>query len=493
MKKYIKYLPVILLVVLAFFLRTYKAEAFFNYAHDNDLASWIIKDVLVNHHLRLIGQQTSVLGIFIGGLFYYLQIPFYLLGQMDPFYVVYLTVALGILSVISFFFVFSKIFDYKVGFIAALIYSVSKLIVFSDRQVFPTMPVMLWTVWYLYDLHLIYKGRQKEGFVLFGILFALIWHINIALYIIIPLAVLSWFLSKKKIEWKHLLLGIGLSAVLNLPLIMFEMRHGFQQTKSIIVSLTTQNNLIPETATGFAKLDRVVQLVEKNTSYIFLPSLSNIPIQTAFCLLIGIFIFLVIKKKISLDKILIFVLWQILYIAFFSINSLNVSEYYLDGMNVIWIAISAVFLAYLFEQKLLKIIIILTITSYSVWNTILILNPPLSKNGYIYKKAIIKYIKEDSMKHNYPCVSVSYITDPGYNLGYRYLFYISDMHANQPKSGSPVYTIVFPLSLVDKFDQRFGDLGLILPDYKKYNQKNVEKSCQGENANLTDPMFGYTE
>jgi 4-amino-4-deoxy-L-arabinose transferase-like glycosyltransferase len=161
MKKYLKYLPIVLILALAFFLRVYKAKELFNYDHDNDLAFWIVKDVLVNHHLRLIGQQTSVTGVFIGALFYYLQIPFYLIGKMDSYPTVFLTVILGTFSVFSFYFVFSKIFGKKVGLIGALIYAVSQLIVFSDREVVPTMPVMVWTVWYLYDLFLIYKGKQK--------------------------------------------------------------------------------------------------------------------------------------------------------------------------------------------------------------------------------------------------------------------------------------------------------------------------------------------
>src|ERR1035437_5478845 len=127
-KNYSKYFLIIVILGLAFFLRAYKAQELFNYAHDNDLAGWIIKDILVNHHLRLIGQQTSVIGVFIGALFYYMQIPFYLIGKMDPIYVTYLTVILGTFSVYSFYFVFTKIFDKKVGLIGALIYAVSSLI-----------------------------------------------------------------------------------------------------------------------------------------------------------------------------------------------------------------------------------------------------------------------------------------------------------------------------------------------------------------------------
>jgi len=89
-------------------------------------------------------------------------------------------------------------------------------------------------------------------------------------------------------------------------------------------------------------------------------------------------------------------------------------------------------------------------------------------------------------------VSVSFITNPGYELGYRYIFYLNNLHVNQPSSGSPVYTIVFPHTKVDRIDKSFGALGLILPDYEKYTEKEVNESCSGSNENLTDPMFGFT-
>ena len=67
------------------------------------------------------------------------------------------------------------------------------------------------------------------------------------------------------------------------------------------------------------------------------------------------------------------------------------------------------------------------------------------------------------------------------------------MHVNRPISNSPVYTIVYPHNLVNSIDKAFGSLGLIYPDYDRYNKEEVEKSCIGANSNLTDPMFGYTE
>lgn len=74
---------IITIILVALFVRSYKPLELFMYSHDQDLSGWIFKDIFVNHHIRLIGQETSSKGIFIGPIFYYLQIPFYLLTKMD--------------------------------------------------------------------------------------------------------------------------------------------------------------------------------------------------------------------------------------------------------------------------------------------------------------------------------------------------------------------------------------------------------------------------
>ena len=93
----------LLLVILTvgFIIRIVNGKEFFVYDHDQDLAGWVVKDVLVNHHIRLIGQLTSTPGVFIGPLFYYLLIPFYLAFKMDPIGGIYLVGALGIFAIWS--------------------------------------------------------------------------------------------------------------------------------------------------------------------------------------------------------------------------------------------------------------------------------------------------------------------------------------------------------------------------------------------------------
>lgn len=484
---------VILILAVGLFLRLYKPLDFYIYNHDGDLASWIVKDVVVNHHFRLIGQETSVHGVFIGALFYYLLIPFYLIGKMDPLGGIVLSTLIGTFAIFSFYWVFTKIFNKKVGLVAALIYCLSFYTVLTDREVVPTTPAMLWSAWFLYCAYLLYKGEQKKGFILSAIMISLIWQINLALILLIPLLLISLVLGKVKINFKSLLLGAVVLIITSSPFLLFETRHNFQQTRAIIASVTTNRNYIPGTSTGINKFERVMTLASKNISGLLWGDLAGVSHMVAFYLLIGIFIFLVIKKALPVHLGIIFFCWQALYFIFFTINSLNLSEYYLNGMNVIWIGVLAVFLAYLIEQKRLRILGLVLILGFAYWNLYRFFIYRLNQIGYRQKKELVHYIKVDAQNHGYPCIAISYITNPGYDLGYRYFFWLEDMHVNQPWSNSPVYSIVFPLSKVDSFDKSFGALGLVLPDYKRYFSEKVKFSCSGANSNLTDPLFGYTE
>lgn len=484
----------ILLLILAvgLFLRVYKPLELFMYSHDQDLLGWFIKDVVFNHHIRFIGQETSSLGIFIGPLYYYLQIPFYFLWHWDPAGGLVLPVITGVFAIYSSYFVFSGIFGKRVGLIAAAVYSLSYLIIFTDREVVPTTPVMLWTIWYFYFLWNLWKGKSIS-YIFLGLLLGLAWNFSLALVILTPLILVAQFFSKGKWSLKYISLGVLTFLVVMTPFFLFESRHGFTQTKSILSSLTTQKDQIPGTGRGFAKLDRVLQLVHTNTTSLFWNPNIGIRSDVILYLLIISFAFLVYKKKIPIQLGILMFLWQILYVLFFTFNSLNPSEYYFNGMNVVWIVIFAVGVDYLLSgnrKNFFGCLLLAVFISMNLWR---FFTKDINRSGYIERKAVVAFISEDSKAHGYPCVSVSYIVSPGNDLGYRYFFWLAKLHVNQPKSGSPVYSIVYPTRIVSRVDKNFGVLGLILPDYGRYTKKAVDYSCSGADSNLTDPLFGYTE
>jgi 4-amino-4-deoxy-L-arabinose transferase-like glycosyltransferase len=480
-------------ILLGLLLRGYQLQQRFLYTHDNDLNSWIVKDVVVDHHLRLIGQLTSAPGIFIGPLFYYLLIPFYLLSGMDPGGSLYFSLFIGLSAVVSIYYVVGRIHSPLAGKIAALLYAVSELVSRTEREVVPTTPVMLWTIWCYFAVNAVFRG-EKKGLLIAAILFALVWHLNLALILLAPVFVVGFCLNlfRSKFTWRDLLVPLVVFIILSAPLFLFESRHGFIQTRALFTTLVSAPGK-SAAASLPVKVSHVVSYALKNINGIFWTSQPELPPLILPGLLILGFAALLITRRLPGYLAGVFILWMGLYIGFFTFHPINLSEYYLNGMNIFWFVILALILAELFRLKSLPRALSLAALSFLIFQNLnSFLLSPINTSGYLERKAVVKFIAQDSQAHNYPCVSVSYITNPGYELGYRYFFYLENMHVNQPKSGSPVYTIVYPHPLVDRLDRTFGALGLILPDYDRYSPEAVKLSCMGDNSNLTDPMFGFT-
>jgi len=149
------------ILVLGFIWRIYNFEKGFSFAHDQDLYSWIAKDILINHHQRLIGQVTSVEGVFIGSAYYYLMAIFYWIFNLNPLSAVIPTVVGGLITIGSIYWIFSRHFGKYIGAIGAFIYSVSFGVAAYDRWSVPTQPTMLWSVWYLLVILEAIRGNQK--------------------------------------------------------------------------------------------------------------------------------------------------------------------------------------------------------------------------------------------------------------------------------------------------------------------------------------------
>lgn len=449
----------VFIIILAFFMRSYQSLERYSYGHDTDLAAWIVKDIVIDRHQRLIGQLTSAPGIFIGSLFYYMQIPFFVVSHMDPVGTIWLAVIIGLFATISMY--------YVGGFMAGLLYAGSFLVSFTEREVVPTTLVMLWAIWFYKSLLGVWDG-QKKWLYIFAILTGFIWHINLALVLGTPLILIAIVKNFKRLGWKNITAAAILAFVLNMPFLMFEVRHGFIQTKSLFGNTTSLGKV--------SKFSQTIRYAMVNANRIFKSDDIKIPLWIIpIGLLASIWFFH--KKRFLI------LAWIGLYIAFFSLHPLPLSEYYLNGLTVVWIIAAA-----LLVKKIPKYISIIILVLFVVHNLDLLFKFKTNGNGYIERKGIVNEINLDAKKHNYPCVAVSYITDVGYNLGYRYLFYLENMHVNRPNADTPVYSIVFPMSRVDKIDKSFGALGLIYPDYDKKYSLNC-----GSNQNITGDMFGFTK
>ncbi len=119
MPKIPKPIILFLIVVLCVFMRIWRYEDFYGFGHDQDLFAWIAKDIVIDQNIRLIGQETSINGLFVGPIFYYLISLLLLFFNMDPRVANVVTVAVSLFTALSFYFVISKFFGKTAGLVTS--------------------------------------------------------------------------------------------------------------------------------------------------------------------------------------------------------------------------------------------------------------------------------------------------------------------------------------------------------------------------------------
>ncbi|HUV71541.1 MAG TPA: glycosyltransferase family 39 protein [Clostridia bacterium] len=483
-KEVTPYLVLGLILLIGFYFRTYKIVQLYSFAHDHDLFSWIVKDIWVNKHFRLIGQETSVDGIYIGPLFYYLLVPFFALFNLDPLSAAIPTTIIGLLTIFSFYFVVSKFFGRIAGLIASFLYAVSISNVFFDRWVVPSQPTILWSIWYLFALLSIIKPKEKlKVLPLVGLLIGLIWHIHIALVPLLLLLPISLIISRKKIKPSELVIPFFILLVLTSPFWLFELRHHFNQFKGFFKSLTYQK----AAAQGFYRLQKVF---DQASGYLLanlfpglrLPNLLN-SIPFIFISLYGL------KNKLfSKKQLMIFASWIVLTLLGQFFSKRPMSEYYFVNISVITITLFSLFLARFYSLRREKILVIAFLIIFALFNFDQLSKRSQLPDGYLAKRGIVEFIKQDALYNNYPCISVNYISDFGRGVGFRYFFWWQGLKLIEPGRGAPVYNIVIPAELSpDEVKITFGNLGVILPKKTVFQDESVCNNPQ----NQLQPMLGF--
>lgn len=480
------------ILILNFFLRSYLALERFEYSHDGDLYSWIVKDIALGGHMRLIGQLTSTPGIFIGPLFYYALVPFFLLTDMEPTGVLGFAVILSLLTAVSFFWVFKKLFGLQAGLIASLLQTVLVTRIEHDRWIVPTITTSIWEVWYLYTIVRLSRGEFKDLWIL-GVLVGLVWHINFSLaplFILIPIAI---FLSKRRPAVLDFVNVFSAAALTSLPLVLFEVRHGFSQTQSFMNAfLVSQGG-----ETGLDKFNHILSQVGGNALGLFLyPFRGGFHDRVFFLILfLGIGLLLVYLKSISMRLYLLLLAWVVSLIGFFTFSTKIISEYYFSSIDLVFMTIVILGLSFVFAKfKKLRIVLCIALAFLCLRNTfIFVTKDKGSGSEYLNKKMVARFIKEDVSMKGFPCVSVTYMTSPGRDFGYRYIFYKENLNLNHQSKDVPNYIVVEPSYFAkDSVTAIFGNIGIIPPRPQEHVDALTVK-CDPGNTNLTDSLFGYTD
>src|SRR4051812_14785603 len=108
---------------IAFFFRAYLLNANLFWGPEEGIDFMVVKDLVVNHKITLIGAKTDINGIFHGPIYYYVSAIPFVLSHGNPLFILLFLVFINCSTVFFIYLLGKEIFNKRVGMISSLIFT----------------------------------------------------------------------------------------------------------------------------------------------------------------------------------------------------------------------------------------------------------------------------------------------------------------------------------------------------------------------------------
>jgi len=237
-------LIVCFLFIVGFLLKSFNLRDNIIFAFDQGRDAQRITDIASLHHLKLVGPETDIPGVFNGPLFYYLLAPIYALSHFDPNFVALFMVFINAASVFLLYYFSQVLFKNKtVSVLASFLWIISYEQANYARYISNASLMGIFTLIFFLGLALYFLREKNVGLILSVIGFTLAVQSNFYLiYLIVFYPLCFVFFKRKANNLKNILTGLGFLIVLFLPFAVAELKWNFLITHSLLRFLNYQKS-----------------------------------------------------------------------------------------------------------------------------------------------------------------------------------------------------------------------------------------------------------
>ncbi len=446
-----------LIILISIFFRFYQLELNFPFSWDQERDALEVWKIIKEGDLTLIGPSAAGFDTFyLGPLWYYLLAPFYFIFKMDPIGAAFFASLTGVITTIFIYFVFKKLSSRREAIIGSLIWAILPNRTAWNPMLIPLLCTIL--------IFLNFKITQyKKNFIIWAFLLTgLGLQVHFQSVFFLPLLLISLFYYRKqnKLPVKHLIIGPFLFLLTFMPIIFFDLRHDFLNTKGI-ANLFFGKHGSSFSNDIFAHLQLILQQFVRPIHLSFFPFLNKGETVSGALILSLSFIGIYLAKISQSLKVIILTLIMLppLILSFYKGQ---LSEYYFT-VSIVPVLFGVTILGGIIcKRSIGKLIIVLSL----ILIFLLRLNSLLSNSFYpdykisslYYKKQVVKFIVSEKID---PIFNISYTSVVNENSGFAYLFKLYGREPQNIPQGH-LWTIVIPASSADVQPiARFGDIGII--------------------------------
>jgi hypothetical protein len=393
--------------------------------------------------LPLLGPTTSVGSFSIGPGYIYLLSIFGLFTNNAPITGAYLSVFLGVVTLLFIYFFTKYFIDQKVAYLILFLTSISFNLISWDQL--PWAPSLFYLSQIILLIGAFLSNKNQIGYFLMALGFTLGFqsHFGIVLSIIslIPYLIIVRPVkpSKKTIIATLLIILVGL-----LPNMLFDLTHEFINFKRIAIALKGDGS------DYFVSLNKIINVLSYNITGIIYPKNNSIVdvvlTKSLFALILVNAISLLRDRKYRKISLLLLITAFVPAVLFY-LQQGKFSEYYLMMSVPSLIFLFALFLNRISEGRMVLLIMLL-VSIYLNGKEFINKNIPWNLKA---KEETVASIIEKGGRSNY---GISLTTSLGNNFGLKYILKYNEITADMPpKQGE---TKIFSIIIPEGFDGMVG-------------------------------------
>jgi uncharacterized membrane protein len=373
MKQKTHLIILISIVLLAAFLRLYRISDYMTFLGDEGRDVMVAREIL-SGDFTLLGPRASAGDFYLGPIYYYMIAPWLGIFNFDPVGPAVMVALVGIATVLLVYFVGSRFFDKRAGLIASALYAVPPLVITYSHSSWNPNVLPFFSLLIIFAVYQAVKNKDKgrNYFLLSGFLLGIALQLHY-LALFLGVIVFLYVLLAAKFFYKKIL---TLSTVRNYlqifggftigfsPFLLFEVRHGFSNTKTIF-NFITNDTLSKNYDKGASFVSIIFDVFYRSFGHLVFNSLyveNRFGESQAFALFATVVTIVSIAAIVNVYRaknkmaVLIIYLWLFMGVVLFGFYKKPIFDYYLTFMFPVPFLIIGYFISSMSQLKNKKIL-----------------------------------------------------------------------------------------------------------------------------------------
>ena len=342
-KNKVELLVLCLVIAVSIFLRLYRISDYMTFLGDEGRDAIVVKGILVNHHLHLLGPPTSIGNMYLGPLYYYMMAVAMAVSWLNPVAAAVMVAFVGTAAVVFIYYLSREWFGRVSAVIGSLLYSLSPVNLFYSRSSWNPNPAPFFALLSIFGF---YKARKSGNYLWLilsggGLAFALQMH-YLAL-ILLPIFSILWLYElvcakRQGKKLKNFLPGTILAIVAFLflmsPLAIFDIHHNYMNLRAISTFFGDRQTTV--NLNLFNTLSRVVPIYGYNLVGRYMVGENPILMWLVSVLVlvpVFRFVYLWFKKKVFSWPLFVLSAWLVIGVIGLSLYKQTLFDHYLGFLN----------------------------------------------------------------------------------------------------------------------------------------------------------------